>query len=125
MMLEFKSNDLTQRRIYGDWSLGKLAEDLLLYQKIVFSDEAHFWLNGYVNKHNCGFWSEDQSKELQKLPVHAEKVTVWCGLWAVVIIGPCFFKDADYDIQLFFVSKMQELGWHDFARVTSTSTSNN
>ena len=33
-----------------EWDLGKMAEDLLLYQKIVFSDEAHFWLNGYVNK---------------------------------------------------------------------------
>ena len=24
--------------------------------KIVFSDEAHFWLNGYVNKQNYRFW---------------------------------------------------------------------
>ena len=71
-------------------ALGKLADDPLFYRKIVFSDEAHFWLNLYINKQNCRFWSE----ELQKLPMHAEKVTVWCGLWAGGIIGPYFFKDA-------------------------------
>ena len=47
---------------------------------LVFSDEAHFWLNGYVNKLNCRFWSEDQPEALQELPMHPEKVTVWCGL---------------------------------------------
>ena len=40
------------------------------------------------------FWSEDQSEELQKLPIHPEKVIVWCGLWAGGIIGPYFFKNA-------------------------------
>ena len=55
------------------------------------SDEAHFWLNGYVNKQNC----EDQPEELQKLSMHPERVTVWCGLWTGGIIGPYFFKDAE------------------------------
>ncbi|GFW36695.1 putative LOC100569746 [Trichonephila clavipes] len=26
--------------------------------RLLFSDEAHFWLNGYVNKQNCRIWSE-------------------------------------------------------------------
>ena len=82
-----KQNDLPQRRIFGEWALEKLAEDPLFYRKIVSSDEAHFWLNGYVNKQNCRFWNEDQPKELQKLPMHPEKITVWCGLWAGTIIG--------------------------------------
>ena len=77
------------------WALGKRAEDPLLNRNIVFSDEAHFWLNVYVNKQNCRFWSEDQPEELQKLPMHLEKVTVWCGLWAGGIIGSYFFKDAE------------------------------
>ena len=33
-----------------NWALRKLTEDPLLYRKIVFSNEAHFWLNGHVNK---------------------------------------------------------------------------
>ena len=72
-------------------ALGKLAEDPHFYRKIVFSDEAHFWV---INKQNCRFWSEDQPEELLKPPMHSEKATVWCDLWAFGIIGPYFFKDA-------------------------------
>ncbi|GFW66796.1 hypothetical protein TNCV_3783661 [Trichonephila clavipes] len=28
------------------------------HKRILFSDEALFWLNGYVNKQNCRIWSE-------------------------------------------------------------------
>ena len=28
-------------------------------QKIIFSDEAHFDLGGYVNKQNCRFWDTE------------------------------------------------------------------
>ncbi|GFU58635.1 putative transposable element [Trichonephila clavipes] len=28
------------------------------HERILFSDKAHFWLNGYVNKQNCRIWSE-------------------------------------------------------------------
>ena len=45
---------------FGEWGLGKLAEDPFLYRKIVFSNETHFWLDGYVNKQHSRFWSEDQ-----------------------------------------------------------------
>ena len=49
LALELKSNALPQRRIFGECALGKLAEDPILYRKIMFSDEAHFWTNGYIN----------------------------------------------------------------------------
>ena len=39
-----KPNDLLQLRIFGEWALGKLAEDPLIYRKIVLSDEAHILL---------------------------------------------------------------------------------
>ena len=55
----------------------KLAEDALLYRKIVFTGETHFWLNGYVNKQIFRFWSEDQPELFQKLPMHLIIVTVW------------------------------------------------
>ncbi|GFW89713.1 DUF4817 domain-containing protein [Trichonephila clavipes] len=34
------------------------------HKRILFSDEAHFWLNGYVNKQNCRIWSEANPQEL-------------------------------------------------------------
>ena len=36
------------------FEFGEIDED-----KIVFSDEAHVWLNGYVNKQNYRFWSTE------------------------------------------------------------------
>lgn len=37
----------------------------------MFSNEAHFWLNGYLNNQICRLWSEDQPK-----PIYSEKVIV-------------------------------------------------
>ncbi|GFY05663.1 hypothetical protein TNCV_4403301 [Trichonephila clavipes] len=45
-------------------------------------DEAHFWLNGYVNKQNCRIWSEANPQVYVETPLHQEKLTVWCALWA-------------------------------------------
>ncbi|GFW53743.1 hypothetical protein TNCV_3938371 [Trichonephila clavipes] len=53
--------------------------------KIVLShacDEAHFWLNGYVNKQNCRIWSEANPQVYVETPLHPEKLTVWCASWA-------------------------------------------
>ncbi|GFX58141.1 hypothetical protein TNCV_4048991 [Trichonephila clavipes] len=47
-----------------------------------FGDEAHFWLNGYVNKQNCRIWSEANPQVYAETPLHPEKLTVWCALWA-------------------------------------------
>ncbi|GFW48538.1 uncharacterized protein TNCV_1110971 [Trichonephila clavipes] len=45
-------------------------------------DEAHFWLNGYVNKQNCRIWSEANPQVHVETTLHPEKLTVWCALWA-------------------------------------------
>ena len=76
LLQELNPDDLRQRKIFAEWALGKLAEKLLLYRKIV----AHFWLSEYVNKQNCRLLSEDQPEILQNLPMHTGKVTIWCGL---------------------------------------------
>ncbi|GFW84176.1 hypothetical protein TNCV_4878391 [Trichonephila clavipes] len=39
-------------------------------------DEAHFWLNGYVNKQNCRIWSEANPQVYVETPLHPEKLTV-------------------------------------------------
>ncbi|GFW33767.1 hypothetical protein TNCV_4052161 [Trichonephila clavipes] len=50
--------------------------------KNILGDEAHFWLNGYVNKQNCRIWSEANPQVYVETPLHPEKLTVWCALWA-------------------------------------------
>ena len=58
-------------------------------KKIIFSDEAHFDLGGYVNKQNC---HRKAHAHIQK-PTHPKWVTVWCGFWSRGIIGTFFFQD--------------------------------
>ncbi|GFW81580.1 integrase catalytic domain-containing protein [Trichonephila clavipes] len=52
------------------------------YRTLYLSDEAHFWLKGYVNKQNCRIWSEANPQVYVETPLHPEKLTVWCALWA-------------------------------------------
>ncbi|GFV42484.1 transposable element Tc3 transposase [Trichonephila clavipes] len=81
------------RRRFVEWAQNEIAVVPDFHKRILFSDEAHFWLNGYVNKQNCSFWSEANPQVYVETPLHPEKLTVWCALWAGGIIGPYFFKN--------------------------------
>ncbi|GFT09374.1 uncharacterized protein TNCV_5062401 [Trichonephila clavipes] len=84
--------DQTRRR-FVEWAQNEIAVVPYFHKRILFSDEAHFWLNGYVNKQNCRIWSEANPQVCVETPLHPEKLTVWCILWAGGIIGPYFFKN--------------------------------
>ncbi|GFX51145.1 DUF4817 domain-containing protein [Trichonephila clavipes] len=98
MTVGYKSlcTDLTNVWIMGrfvEWAQNEIAVVPDFHKRILFSDEAHFWLNGYVNKQNCRIWSEANPQVYVETPLHPEKLTVWCALWAGGIIGPYFFKN--------------------------------
>lgn len=61
----------------------------------LMSDEAHFHLNGFVNKQNCRYWAERNPHQLHERPLHSPKVTVWCAVGKVGVIGPYFFEEND------------------------------
>lgn len=90
---ELKITDHRIRRAFAGWALNQLDEDDQFFKKIIFSDEAHFHLNGYVNKQNCRIWGSENPHALVQLPMHPLKVTVWCGLWNGGVIGPYFFEN--------------------------------
>ncbi|GFT34949.1 hypothetical protein TNCV_786641 [Trichonephila clavipes] len=70
------------RRRFVEWAQNEIAVVPDFHKRILFSDEAHFWLNGYVNKQNCPIWSEANPQVYVETPLHPEKLTVWCALWA-------------------------------------------
>lgn len=72
----------------------KMFEQFHSFNNILFSDEAHFHLNGAVNKQNCRYWSKEQPKLKHQKPLHCARVTVWAAISAAGIIGPYFFEDA-------------------------------
>ncbi|GFV93518.1 uncharacterized protein TNCV_1988321 [Trichonephila clavipes] len=80
--LAIHQNDHRARRGFVEWATNEIAVVPDFYKRILFSDEADFWLNGYVNKQNCRIWSEAYPQVYVETPLHPEKLTVWCALWA-------------------------------------------
>ncbi|GFX85602.1 hypothetical protein TNCV_3717721 [Trichonephila clavipes] len=70
------------RRRFVEWAPNEIAVVPDFHKRILFGDEAHFWLNGNVNKQNCRIWSEANPQVYAETPLHPEKLIVWCALWA-------------------------------------------
>ena len=62
-------------------------------KKIIFSDEAHFDLGGYVNKQNYRVWGIENPHAYIAKTTHPKRVTVWCGFWSRAIIVPFFSEN--------------------------------
>ncbi|GFU82535.1 hypothetical protein TNCV_4869181 [Trichonephila clavipes] len=80
--LAIHQNNYQARRRFVEWAQNEIAVVPDFHKRILFSDEAHFWLNGYVNKQNCRIWSEANPQLYVETPLHPEKLTVWCALLA-------------------------------------------
>ena len=65
----------------------------ILAKKIIFSDEAHFDLGGYVNKQNWRIWGIENAHAYIEKPTHPKRLTVWWGFWSRGIIGLFFLEN--------------------------------
>ncbi|GFU17820.1 uncharacterized protein TNCV_3335411 [Trichonephila clavipes] len=74
--LAIHQNDHQARRRFVEWAQNEIAVVPDFHKQILFSDEAHFWLNGYVNKQNCRIWSEANPQVYDETPFHPEKLTL-------------------------------------------------
>ena len=86
---ELTDRDFVARQTACEALLETLHHDAVTF----FSDEAHFHLFGCVNKQNIRYWSAENPRELHQIPLHCERVTVWCAISSVGIIGPYFFEE--------------------------------
>ena len=68
-------------------------EDENFIRRICFSDEATFYVNGCVNRHNCCIWGTQQPNEIHEYVRGSPKVNVSCGLLYDRVIGPFFFRE--------------------------------
>ncbi|EFN87491.1 hypothetical protein EAI_07403, partial [Harpegnathos saltator] len=62
--------------------------------KIIFSDQAHFHVDGLVNRQDCRIWGSENPRVIVEKQMHPQRVTVWYGFWVEGIIGPFFFENA-------------------------------
>ncbi|GFX06962.1 uncharacterized protein TNCV_1202771 [Trichonephila clavipes] len=92
--LAIHRNDHQARRRFVEWAQNEIAVVSDFHKRILFSDEAHFRLNGYVNKQNCRIWSEANPQVYVETPLHPEKLTG--ALYGLV---ESFFKnDGGYNV---------------------------
>ena len=87
--------DCEERVAFCKWLKERCDVSEGFISNIWWSDEAHFHLNGQVNRQNYRFWGEAPPDEVLQKPLHSPKVTVWCALSAQGVIGPFFFEDRD------------------------------
>jgi hypothetical protein len=90
---ELEPIDHVQRREFVNWVLENQKVDGNFSKKIIFSDEAHFQLDWYMNTQNCRIWDAKNPRMIHEKPLHAQQATVWCRFWAGRVIGLYFFEN--------------------------------
>ena len=75
------------------WFLDQFKQDETFIQRLWFSDEAHFYTNGYVNSKNYIYWGSAKPGNVYEKGLHDQKITVWAAMGYQGIIGPFFFVD--------------------------------
>ncbi|XP_054260262.1 uncharacterized protein LOC128996153 [Macrosteles quadrilineatus] len=90
--------DYQQRVMFAETMLNMFEENDDI--KILMSDEAHFHLDGTVNKQNCRYWALENPRELHQRPLHSQKVTVWCAVGKFGIFGPFFFEENERTVTI-------------------------
>ena len=63
-----------------------------LAQKIIFSAETWFQLNGYINSQNVRIWSHENRHEFIEEPLQPQKHSMSAAVTQRRIIGPIFFR---------------------------------
>lgn len=97
LVQELKPIDYQQRLDYAIYFQQKAEENPDFIHNLIMSDEAHFQLNGFVNKQNCRIWATENPRAVHQRQLHPLKCTVWCGISSERIIGPYFFENTRGD----------------------------
>lgn len=69
-----------------------IENDPDLLSKIIFSDEATFYLNGKVNRHNIRIWGTQNPHTTHEIERNSPKVNVFCAVTERSVYGPFFFE---------------------------------
>jgi hypothetical protein len=86
---KLECHDYERRVKFANWFLG-LPKDHKYF--FICSDEAYFYLTLPLNRQNNRIWSDSIPFDAIEVPLHDEKVLVWCAFSAEVIYGPYFFE---------------------------------
>ena len=82
MLKELTTSDVLKTYFLQHWC----------FRSGVFTNEAWFHLNGYVNSQNYRTWRTVNPHNYTESPLHPQKIGVWCATSRYRIIGPLFFE---------------------------------
>ena len=105
-----------QDRVEMCKTLIPMLEDNRIQQNLFLSDEATFYLNGLVNKHNVIYWSDTNPHVTIETVMKSPKLNVWCAMSKNQLVGAYFFEDDTVNgnnylsmLQNFFIWEMRKL----------------
>lgn len=102
--------DYLTRMEFCELWMQKINNDPNVLNKILFSDESTFMLNGTVNKQNRRIWARENPYKIQETHTQwPEKVNVWVGILGNYILGP-FFIDGNLDQNKYLDLLQMEVG---------------
>ena len=58
-----------------------------LFSKVVWSGEALFHLDGFINRNNSHYWAEQSPKNLLNKSQHRPRLTIWAAITGDGLIG--------------------------------------
>ena len=90
---ELRPRDPEMRLRFCNWMLQNVNNGIIDPCLIWFTDEAWFHLNGYVLSQNNRYWSHENPHRIHEIPLHDERIGVWCAVNGFRIIGPIFFNN--------------------------------
>ncbi|GFU63886.1 uncharacterized protein TNCV_2313921 [Trichonephila clavipes] len=76
LVQELLPHDFETRYLFSLQFLARLEIDPEWLWNILWTDEAHFHLDGSVNTHTCRIWESDNPHSTLQVPLHSPKVTV-------------------------------------------------
>ena len=91
MCHKLKDSDYPKRVEFARWYLSR-PSDTPKYFICSDSDEAYFYLTESINKQNNRMWCESRPTNWIEIPLHDEKIHVWCAISANRILGHSILK---------------------------------
>lgn len=92
IMHELLSDDYEKRVKFSQDMLRLLKSQPSVIERILFGDEAIFYVNGHINHQNVRYWANSNPHIVFEKPLHSPKVMVWMGLMKIGLVGPFFFE---------------------------------
>lgn len=91
-MQQLNEDDPDRRIEFCEKLLTMSEEDYSIFDKIIWTDEAIFKINGHVNRHNSIYWASENPRIDIERYFNVPGICVWMGISSKGIIGPFFFS---------------------------------